>query len=189
MESKEESNLVEQLNSILGNMVTKKSYEHDRLMGNSRINEKIKELEKSNRELSEELLSMSVRESNTRDWVQNQIKELTGIEQDQELKKGSFSDRVYFIKCSDKIKIGISKSPKHRLQGLQTANPYKLELLADFEALGGYEKSLHEIYDKYRMLGEWFELNYQILKDIETMKEIGLKEFINEKEKKDESNI
>ena len=39
------------------------------------------------------------------------------------------------------------------------------------------------------MLGEWFELNDQILKDIETMKEIGLKEFINEKEKKDESNI
>ena len=36
---------------------------------------------------------------------------------------------TYFIKCNEFIKIGKASSIEDRLRALQTANPYKLELL------------------------------------------------------------
>jgi len=71
---------------------------------------------------------------------------------------------VYFIQCKGKhgpIKIGKAKDANKRMENLQTANPYKLKLLAiikceSCEHALRIEKKLHKMFNGYRLHGEWF---------------------------------
>lgn len=71
---------------------------------------------------------------------------------------------VYFIKCCDKkgfIKIGVAANVADRCSKLQTGNPYKLEVLAtmkfsDRKKAYNAERTLHRIFKKHRIYGEWF---------------------------------
>ena len=67
---------------------------------------------------------------------------------------------VYLIQCEKYHKIGIAYRLDQRLRGLQTGNPFKLDLKAsvlvdDARAL---ETQLHQNYSLNRTQGEWFEL-------------------------------
>ena len=68
------------------------------------------------------------------------------------------NDYLYFIQSdfTGMIKIGRSKDPQKRLKQLQTGNPNKLKLIAEFKGEGWKEKILHERLEKYRLEGEWF---------------------------------
>lgn len=75
---------------------------------------------------------------------------------------------VYVIKMENSYKIGISKTPKSRLQAF-TSLPYKVDTIM-VEKVIGYdkrEKELHEHFADKRVRGEWFELNEE---DIEYIK-------------------
>ena len=67
---------------------------------------------------------------------------------------------VYFIRSEEThaIKIGFTSGPiEKRLNSLQTAHPYKLQLLATVPGTPDYEKSLHERFASFRLEGEWFQ--------------------------------
>jgi len=73
---------------------------------------------------------------------------------------------VYFI-MSEKthaIKIGFTAGlVEKRLSSLQTAHPYKLQLLATTSGTVEYEKSLHKRFGNFRLEGEWFEPHPDLL--------------------------
>ncbi|MBI1920183.1 MAG: GIY-YIG nuclease family protein [Geobacter sp.] len=67
---------------------------------------------------------------------------------------------VYFIRSekTHAIKIGYTAGKiEDRLSALQTAHPYKLEVLVTARGNRAYEKALHARFAKLRLEGEWFE--------------------------------
>lgn len=72
------------------------------------------------------------------------------------------SGYVYLVKMSGTFlhKIGVTQDVKKRLQQLQTANPYPLELIASWESddCMGLEERLHDMFFNKRASGEWFKL-------------------------------
>lgn len=68
---------------------------------------------------------------------------------------------TYFVQCGGErgpVKIGVSIDTKERLATLQTSNPRKLVLLGEIENGGNLlELSLHAMFAKDRIQGEWFE--------------------------------
>lgn len=81
-------------------------------------------------------------------------------------------DKVYFIQenNSKAIKIGKAVDPNTRLKQLQTGHPYELKILKVIS--GGYkeEKKLHKLFEKYRLAGEWFEYNDELMGYIDDLK-------------------
>ena len=78
-----------------------------------------------------------------------------------------FSTKVYVIlqelplKLDDQliIKIGISNDVEGRLRSSQTGSAYKLHLVESFDAgveALKHESFIHELYNEYRKMGEWF---------------------------------
>lgn len=67
-------------------------------------------------------------------------------------------ENVYFVKCNEYIKIGMSMKPKNRIQSLQHANPYKLEEILIIYNSKILENIFHYFLYKSKKhhLGEWF---------------------------------
>lgn len=69
---------------------------------------------------------------------------------------------IYLMKCHDFYKIGIANNVEERLAGIQTGNPYPVEVVAKFEVAQStarrLEKLFHTILGYFRVRGEWFEL-------------------------------
>jgi hypothetical protein len=76
---------------------------------------------------------------------------------------------VYFITARevDRVKIGYAFNPVARYRHLQVASPVRLAL--EGAIAGGFdeEKELHRRYAKFRVHGEWFDLNDAIQDAIE----------------------
>jgi len=73
---------------------------------------------------------------------------------------------VYFIMSEEnkEIKIGFTVGPvEKRLSSLQTAHPYKLQLLGTIPGTTEDEKSLHEQFANIRLQGEWFKPHVDLL--------------------------
>lgn len=79
---------------------------------------------------------------------------------------------VYFIRCQQFIKIGMTTEWRNRLSSLQTANPIRLEPLAVFEGGADEEARLHKLFaeHRHRADGEWFHECQQILDYIDANK-------------------
>ena len=76
---------------------------------------------------------------------------------------------VYFLKCGEAYKIGISKGLSGRISALQTANPEKIEL-ASWAIVSKYrefEELLQLMYQKQNIHGEWYRLEEN---QVETIK-------------------
>ena len=71
---------------------------------------------------------------------------------------------VYLIKCINKdgfIKIGVARNVQSRLETMQTGCPYELKILASIKCMSkgqayGIERSLHYLFGRDRVRGEWF---------------------------------
>lgn len=80
---------------------------------------------------------------------------------------------IYFIRQGNTnfVKIGFSRLDSiSRLSQLQTGNPQKLELIAEWEGAIREEQALHKHYIEYRKYGEWFELPLELIKQIKRKK-------------------
>lgn len=67
---------------------------------------------------------------------------------------------LYLIKAGDMYKIGISKDVNKRMESLQTGNAHKVVCIAYYKTEAPameIEKKLHNLFNKYRMSGEWFD--------------------------------
>ncbi len=69
---------------------------------------------------------------------------------------------IYFIRCGQHVKIGVSARPWDRLAEFQTANPEPLEMLAVAPGDFGFESELHRLFGEHRGVGEWFRDNERI---------------------------
>ena len=69
---------------------------------------------------------------------------------------------IYFIAARElgRVKIGYTdKCPKRRLKALQIGCPTELELEATAEGGQVFEQKVHRIFSKFRLHGEWFQLD------------------------------
>ncbi len=64
---------------------------------------------------------------------------------------------LYFLKCHDYIKIGISSECEKRMADLQVGNPYKLSLFAIIKLKGSLETECHRRLKHLFVRGEWFK--------------------------------
>lgn len=58
------------------------------------------------------------------------------------------------------IKIGISKKPHERIDNLQTAFPFDLEIYSISAPVNNarfHESYLHHLFERYHIRGEWFK--------------------------------
>src|SRR5258706_1201450 len=78
---------------------------------------------------------------------------------------------LYIIKCQDFHKIGIANDVEARLAQLSTGNPYPLEVVViyAFDNAEIVERSIHQRYKEIRQRGEWFNLDYEALKNIHSI--------------------
>lgn len=75
---------------------------------------------------------------------------------------------IYFIKQSGAplVKIGKADNVKKRLIQLQTANPFKLELLHQHEGGEWVERELHKHLKPARVRGEWFDMGHPLVQAV-----------------------
>lgn len=89
--------------------------------------------------------------------------ELAGISSDIDYRRPTMERKVqtiYFVSCAFPdfpIKIGIAANVDQRLCGLQNALPYRVVLLATMPGTHLDERQLHTRFDAYRLHGEWFK--------------------------------
>ncbi len=66
------------------------------------------------------------------------------------------------------VKIGISIDVEDRLKGLQTSNPFKLDIIKSFDAgveAHKHEKHFHDLYAEYNTSGEWYKFGTEYFED------------------------
>lgn len=74
------------------------------------------------------------------------------------------SGNIYIIQKKNKlVKIGISKNPKQRISAIETHNGEKSINIFISEKLKNYmeiEKLMHTYFKEFRVLGEWFNIDF-----------------------------
>ena len=65
---------------------------------------------------------------------------------------------LYMLKCGPYIKVGVTNNIKIRLAGIQSANPYPVELVGLWEGEGWREEEWHNALKDAHHNGEWFKL-------------------------------
>lgn len=78
---------------------------------------------------------------------------------------------IYLLECEGKYKIGFSKDVDRRIKELSN-NPFKINLVAKSKFLENayeLEQIIHEKLIDYRINGEWYNLNQEVLEDIKKM--------------------
>lgn len=73
---------------------------------------------------------------------------------------------IYAIKADRYTKIGVSKNIENRLSNMQSGCPFKIEVL--FTMDGDYEEEgkIHTQLDFYNTYGEWFDLPFEVDKEL-----------------------
>ena len=102
--------------------------------------------------------------------------QISYLEEEIRLSKSPYQEGpgVYVIKCHNRYKIGKADDLRYRLSGLQTGCPYELHVVnfipCGENENGRLEKALHKRFETKRLRGEWYRLDANDLKDIETIK-------------------
>jgi hypothetical protein len=78
---------------------------------------------------------------------------------------------VYFIRCNEFVKIGITLDVKKRLASLQSSCPYPLELLAAAKGGSLEEYAMHARFRAELVRGEWFNLTVRLQDYIQGVKD------------------
>ena len=130
-----------------------------------------KELYKFMDEVRSDLHGLEESVANIKDYTEKSITEITSIPESDEMavNRKWHGIQIYFIRMSDTVKIGFSKSAALRCNSLQTANPYTLELLGYFNGHVHDEGHIHEDLSQFRIRGEWFEYNEEVQKYIKNI--------------------
>lgn len=75
--------------------------------------------------------------------------------------------RVYFIRCGDYVKIGVTGNIEGRLKALQTANALLLELLTHIPGSYEDEHRLHAQFAALHHRDEWFRYEAELREYVE----------------------
>lgn len=77
---------------------------------------------------------------------------------------------IYVIKSGDKLKVGYTQNLEKRLISYRTHNPH-IELITTMAGERKLEQGMHKHLAKYRVEGEWFEYNDQVMQYVRTIEE------------------
>lgn len=66
---------------------------------------------------------------------------------------------LYFVRCGEFIKIGVSSDVPKRLKALKSSNPHPLELMYHGVGEGVHEEQWHLLYQDMHLHGEWFRVS------------------------------
>lgn len=86
----------------------------------------------------------------------------------QEFKTVSYDDLkisnyyVYFLKCNEFVKIGMTGNLLTRLQNFKTNNPLQMEIIGLFNGGRKEEAILHKKFEHLSLRNEWFLYNQEI---------------------------
>lgn len=80
---------------------------------------------------------------------------------------------IYFIKCLDRIKIGISTNLYQRFNNLVSSNAYELNMIYFHRGNNSCEKELHLKFFDYHINSEWFYYSDEIKEYIINLKELN----------------
>ena len=85
----------------------------------------------------------------------------------------SHNQTIYFISAEalDFVKIGITKDLETRLKKLQTASPFKLQVLRTVKGEEPHELALHKRFAHLKHNREWFRADLELLQFIESIEE------------------
>ncbi len=73
-------------------------------------------------------------------------------------------EQVYFISYAEgPIKIGRAIDIRRRINAIQTSLPYKVQVLGVVMGPVGHEKWLHDRFRTYKLRGEWYSRNAELL--------------------------
>lgn len=77
-----------------------------------------------------------------------------------------FGSWAYYLQRGDDgpIKIGTSNAPFSRMREMQTACPERLRMLAIERGSRFYEKTMHDAFARFRIAGEWFRPDPELLR-------------------------
>ncbi|WP_168200871.1 GIY-YIG nuclease family protein [Allokutzneria sp. NRRL B-24872] len=95
-------------------------------------------------------------------WRQEQLAERRAAEEASRRTAPAAEGFVYVIAQvgTTRVKIGYTRNVARRLKGLQTSNPYKLEVLWHAPGDMRLEEALHKKFAKRRTQGEWFDFGH-----------------------------
>lgn len=80
---------------------------------------------------------------------------------------------IYFIRCMDRVKIGITSSLNNRLYAIRLSSAFPVDMIYSYEGDISEEKRLHKNFANLHVKGEWFLYHDSI------------KEFIKDKQEKE----
>jgi hypothetical protein len=91
-----------------------------------------------------------------------------------ENKRKTTSGYIYFLKCQEYVKIGISKNPIERVEQVSLLLPFEITLLHVVRSKDIYttEKEFHNYFSNKRVNGEWFKLSDEDVNVIREIKEV-----------------
>lgn len=129
----------------------------------------------------------SIREYKMRQLLDNGIK-INDVKQCMGLKSIHFhdsrlSDRyrsdditdtyLYFIQYEQNgwIKIGVTKNFEERLKMIQNMSPVPLKTMCVTKCKAGDERTIHKLFQRFRLHGEWFEPSEELLAYIKNIKD------------------
>jgi hypothetical protein len=69
---------------------------------------------------------------------------------------------LYFIRCGDAVKIGVSSRPEERIKTLQTGAHAPITLLCKIKNAGHLERSCHKRLTHLCLTGEWFKYTNEV---------------------------
>ncbi|WP_422383230.1 GIY-YIG nuclease family protein [Roseibium album] len=83
--------------------------------------------------------------------------------------KKRLPNQLYFIKCGEFVKIGITSDIRKRLGEIKNGNPHDLELLHITAGKRNEERALHIRFSKFRHRDEWFRFEGELKAFIEDL--------------------
>lgn len=81
-------------------------------------------------------------------------------------------EHLYFITCDQPnfpVKVGVAADVIKRIASIQTALPYRVELIGLVEGGAKYERSVHLKFFDIRLNGEWFARTLHLLEYIKSV--------------------
>lgn len=93
------------------------------------------------------------------------------LKNEPKFKKPKRKSQVYLMECGGKYKIGVSANVSRRCKQLDN-RPFPVNVIATspfIENAYRFEEDLHQIYNNFRIDGEWFNFSKQQIEKITTI--------------------
>ena len=94
--------------------------------------------------------------SNLRQGGSTQCKSCSGRKNGRKALYAKANGDLYFIKCGEYVKIGVSENVERRFRDLESSNPSPLEIIYHGPGEADDEEFWHNVYKHRHHRGEWY---------------------------------